>query len=170
MSIPSSPFNHGLLEPLDDEARIRVLTYIACLLGIDAQGVAGRAASAENDFDKKVEEDDADEVTKQASTFSDFAQLYAATHPKGNGEEVLVAGYWLQVCQEPETFTGAAAKKELTHLGHKVANITMAVDSMKKQKPMLILQVKKSGGSRQARKLYKVSHEGINRVVEMIGG
>ena len=35
---------------------------------------------------------------------------------------------------------------------------------------MLILQVKKSGSSKQARKTYRVSDEGIKRVKEMIGG
>ena len=49
-------------------------------------------------------------------------------------------------------------------------SITDAIDAMKNQKPMLILQLKKSGNSRQARKLYKVSYEGMKRVEGMIGG
>ena len=35
---------------------------------------------------------------------------------------------------------------------------------------MLMLQIKKSGNSRQARKMYKVSHEGVKRIEEMMDG
>ena len=108
-------------------------------------------------------------ATKQQPTFSTFAELYAAVNPKSNGERALVAGYWLQEYRGVESFASAAAQKELTHLGHKIANITDAMNSMKNRKPMLMLQVKKSGVSRQARKLYKVSHEGVKRIQEMVG-
>ncbi|WP_153134699.1 hypothetical protein [Paraburkholderia agricolaris] len=163
---------HDALEPLDEEARTRVLTYITSLLGIDAK-VTNRSSAALVDAepaDEAAAEKAADEAAKDAPTFSTFAELYAAAGPKNNGERALVVGYWLQVCQGAENFTAASANKELTHLGHKVANITDAIDSMKNQKPMLILQLKKSGNSRQARKLYKVSHEGVKRVEGMIGG
>lgn len=160
---------HDALEPLDDEARARVFTYIASLMGIDAK-VVGSVAAAVGGFDDETARASADEAAKTAPTYSGFAELYAATSPKSNGEKALVAGYWLQVCQGAESFTAASANKELTHLGHKIANITDAIDSMKNQKPMLILQLKKAGVSRQARKLYRVSHEGMKRVGEMIGG
>ena len=141
---------HGALEPLDDEARYRVLTYIASLLGIDAQIVGVRAASAEDKLDEEVEEEDADDATRDGLNFASFAELYAVANPKSGGEKALVAGYWLQECQQSESFTGAAAQKELTHLGYKLANITDAINQMKSRKPMLILQLKKSGSSKQA--------------------
>lgn len=164
---------HDALEPLEEEARARVLTYITSLLGIAVKVAGSRGAVGVGDdalADEEAEEAAADEATKGAPTFATFAELYAAASPKSNGEKALVVGYWLQVCQGAESFTAAAANKELTHLGHKVANITDAIDAMKNQKPMLILQLKKSGNSRQARKLYKVSHEGVKRVEGMIGG
>ena len=157
---------HEALAPLDDEARTRVLTYIASLLHIDGSAVGSQAASA---GEEEAHGEAADEATKQAPVYGSFAELYAAANPKSNGEKALVAGYWLEVSQGAENFAAAAAQKELTHLGHKIANITDAIDSMKSQKPMLMLQVKKSGSSRQARKLYKVSHEGRKRVEEMVG-
>ncbi|WP_322015518.1 hypothetical protein [Paraburkholderia sp. J12] len=163
---------HDALEPLDEEARTRVLAYITSLLGIDAKVTSkSNAAPADSEpGNEAAAEKAADEAAKDAPTFSTFAELYAAAGPKNNGERALVVGYWLQVCQGAENFTAASANKELTHLGHKVANITDAIDSMKNQKPMLILQLKKSGNSRQARKLYKVSHEGVKRVEVMISG
>lgn len=118
----------------------------------------------------EVYEDDLDDATEQARVFDTFAELYDAANPRTNGERALVAGYWLQVCQEADSFAAASAQKELNDLGHKIPNITSAIDSMKSQKPMLLLQLKKSGNSRQARKLYKVSHQGVTRVQEMVGG
>lgn len=163
---------HDALEPLEEEARARVLTYITSLLGIDTKVAGNRSATGatnDSDVDEVDEEATADGVATGVPTFSTFAELYAAASPKSNGEKALVVGYWFQVCQGAENFTAAAANKELTHLGHKVANITDAIDQMKSHKPMLILQLKKSGNSRQARKLYKVSHEGVKRVEGMIG-
>ena len=161
---------HGALQPLDDEAKTRVLTYIASLLGIDVPVIRSREASTESDDGGQVEGKDATESTSQVPNLPTFADLFSRASPKSNGEKALVAGYWLQECQGENSFTGASANKELNHLGHKLANITDAIDTMKSRKPMLVLQIKKSGSSRQARKLYKVSQEGVNRVVEMVGG
>jgi len=165
---------HDALEPLEEAARTRVLTYINSLLGIDVKVTGSHSGTARAAGDADVIEDPEEEaangVAKDAPTYSSFAELYAAANPKSNGEKALIAGYWLQVSQGAENFTSAAANKELNNLGHKVANITDAIDSVKDQKPMLILQLKKSGSSRQARKLYKVSHEGVKRVEVMIGG
>ena len=158
------------LMPLDNEARVRVVTYIVSLFGIDGQVTAAPPKSARADFDADSEEAETEEATTQVVTFPTFAELYAAANPGTNGEKALVAGFWLQECQQAENFTGAAANRELTELGHRVSNITHAINSMKSQNPMLILQLKKSGSSRQARKVYKVSHEGIRRIKEMIGG
>lgn len=167
---------HTALDPLEPEARTRVLAYIASLLGIDTKVAVGRTtanalgAAADGDGDADSVDDPAPPGTKGTPTYSSFAELYAAADPKTNAEKALVVGYWLQVCQSADSFTAALANKELTHLGHKLANITDAIDQMKSQKPMLMLQLKKSGSSQQARKLYKVSHEGVKRVEAMIRG
>ena len=161
---------HGALEHLDDEARARVLAYIASLLDIDSAVVGSREASARGDDGEEFLGRDATESVRQIPDFSAFAELFARSNPNSNGEKALVAGYWLQECKGADSFTGAEANKELNNLGHKVINITDAIEQMKSRKPMLILQLRKSGTSRQARKIYKVSQEGMNRVMEMIGG
>jgi hypothetical protein len=163
---------HGALEPLEPEARRRVLGYIASLLEIETTKAT---PSFKKGDEQPVEEEEeaapeAAKGAKGAKVYGSFAELYAAANPGSNGEKALVAGYWLQVCGGAENFTAAAAQKELTHLGHGVSNITDAIDSMKGQKPQLILQLKKSGTSKQARKLYKVSFEGVNRVRALISG
>lgn len=161
---------HTALEALDKEGRARVLGYIASLLDIEAK--VTKPGSKKNADDAASEEGEAaaDAAAKSAKNYSTFADLYSAAGPESNGEKALVAGYWLQVCQGAEGFASQAANKELTNLGHGVANITDAINSVKDLKPSLILQVKKSGTSKQARKLYKVSHEGLKRVEAMISG
>lgn len=161
---------HKALEPLNHEARNRILNYIISLLEIDAQviGRQGEAAQIENTANDTGSS--AENLEGLDTEITSFAELYAAASPGTNGERALVAGYWLQVCEGADGFTGGGANKELTNLGHKLPNVTDAINSMKNRKPMLILQVKKSGSSRQARKTYKVSEEGAKRVREMIDG
>lgn len=155
------------LEPLDATARNRVLTYVASRLSVDVHRTVNPAVDNSRE---RTEAPEAGETSGQPSAFSGFAELFEAADPQSNGEKALIAGYWLQVCQGGEGFTGASAQKELKNLGHQLANITRAIDVFKDRKPALILQVRKSGTAGQARKLYKVSHEGIKRVEEMLSG
>jgi DNA-binding PadR family transcriptional regulator len=57
---------------------------------------------------------------------------------------------------------------ELKQLGHGVSNITRAFDALKSQKPALIMQTRKEGTSKQARKKYKVTTEGKKAVERML--
>ena len=108
-------------------------------------------------------------VAEQAPDFSAFGELEAAASPATNAEKALVAAYWLQKCQGQDTFTSHAAQKVLDHVGGRIANITDAIDDLKDQKPQLVIQLRKSGRSRQARKTYRITAPGISRVREMIG-
>lgn len=155
------------LEPLDDETRSRVAKSVITLLAIDAHV---KSEIEEDEIADEAAEQAANEAAKGAQTFSTFADLYAAADPTTQSEGALVAGYWLQVCQGDENFVSQAVNKELTHLGHKVGNITAAINGLKEAKPQLMLQIKKGGSSKQARKIYKLSDAGIKRVQEMING
>jgi hypothetical protein len=157
---------YDALEPLDDEARGRIVKSIITLLSIDGMN---RAGNDDGDLDEPAEVA-VENAAENAPTYSTFAELYAAANPTTNSEKALVAGYWLQVCQSSDNFTGQSANKELTHLGHKIDNITAAIDNFRNVKPNLVLQLRKSGSSKQARKTYKVSDAGVKRVYEMIGG
>lgn len=161
---------HEALEPHDEQARRRILAYVGNLLGIDAQPAPHRVDRVDGDGEGQSEKEAGHASTESKQSFSSFADFFEATKPNTGGEKALVAGYWLQVHEGEEGFTAAAAHKELTHLGHKLTNITSSITGMKDRKPALILQVRKRGSSRQARKIYKVSAEGEKRVEEMIGG
>jgi hypothetical protein len=103
-------------------------------------------------------------------SYATLAELHDDAGPQTNAERALVAGYWLQVCGGADDFSGQAVNTLLKDLGHGVANITMAIDTLKESKPALALQTKKSGTTRQARKLYKLTAAGIREVERMIAG
>jgi DNA-binding PadR family transcriptional regulator len=51
-----------------------------------------------------------------------------------------------------------------------VSNITRARDGLKARQPQLVIQVQKSGKSKQARKRYKVTSAGKTEVRRMLSG
>jgi hypothetical protein len=156
---------HDALAPLRAEARRRVVRYITSLLEI-----YGGGAGASGDGPDEDELGAISSAALSVPNYGTFAGLYAAADPTTNADRALLAGYWLQVCQGGDTFTAHAAQKELTHLGRKLPNITNALTDLKEAKPQLVLQLRKSGKTQQARKTYKVSGAGVKRVEEMIGG
>ena len=107
---------------------------------------------------------------KAAPKYASFADLFSAAGPETNARKALVAGYWLQVCQNAENFDGFSANSELKQLGEGLVNITVAIDGLKNEKPALAMQTRKSGNSRQARKTYKLTVAGIKAVEDMIDG
>ena len=153
------------LEPLDEEAQHRVVTAVTTLLGVRLHGQTVRLdGDSETDGSAPSPTADVADAVVEPST---FAELYSAVQPKTNGEAALAAGYWVQVAQKAEQFSALDANRELTHLGHRISNITSALRNLIQEKPQLVLQVRKGGNSKQARKTYKLSAAGIRRVEEM---
>lgn len=152
---------HDELEPLEPDARKRVLDYLINLLDVN---VAGRHTTST----KSVH---SEETLAGAGVegFETFAELFDAADPKTNADKALVAGYWLQVHDGVEGLDAQSANKLLKNLGHGLSNVTVALTTLKEQKPALVLQLKKSGSSQQARKTYKVTMAGIKAVKGMTG-
>jgi hypothetical protein len=82
----------------------------------------------------------------------------------------LVVGYWFQVHQGMKDFDSQRVNAELKNMGHGVGNITEAFTRLIDRRPQFVIQTRKSGTARQARKLYRVTNEGIKRVQSMLGG
>lgn len=79
-----------------------------------------------------------------------------------------MAAYWVQAVQGHDKWQSTALTAELKNLGHAIPNITDALTSNIEKKPQRIIQLQKSGSSRQARKTYKVTHEGLIYVQGML--
>ncbi len=98
-----------------------------------------------------------------------LADLFDSAQAESGLDKVLVVAYWFQVSQRQDDWDSFAVNTELKHLGHPSTNITRDLDSLMKRSPRLVLQVRKDGTTRQARKRYKLTREGVRAVEKMLG-
>lgn len=101
--------------------------------------------------------------------YDDFAALFDAADPQTSIDKALVAAYWYQVVNGSDDIDSYSLNKELKHLGHPSTNITRDLEALINKKPRLMMQVRKSGNTKQARKRYKITVEGIRAVEKMLG-
>jgi hypothetical protein len=152
------------LAPLEPEVRQRVLRWAVDRFGValsKTKTAAGKAGDAD-------EEDEDNNDGSQQQEFADFASLYDTANPKTEPEKALVAGYWLQQANGGQDWDSQSANKDLKNLGHGVTNITVSLGALIERKPRLVMQTRKEGTSRQARKKYKLTTEGVRKVKQMI--
>lgn len=100
--------------------------------------------------------------------FDTLADVYSAADPQQDSDKALIVGYWVQVCEAAGDFDGFNVNKKLKDLGYGVSNITSAFNALINRRPQLVIQTKKSGTSKQARKLYRLTTEGQRTVERMI--
>jgi len=161
------------LADLDEDARGRVLRWAGERYGVNlktstggrhgagaADGAGGRAGTEVTD----------EEIAEEAPVYEHFADLFGRAQPNTDADKALVAAYWLQAIQGHNTWQSAALQKELKNLGHAIGNITDALSKNMEKKPQRIVQLLKSGSAKQARKTYKVTHEGLVYVQGMLRG
>jgi hypothetical protein len=146
------------LEPLDDAARARALQWAMSRF---------RNSKAIAVFEQPV---DASPSVAASTAYGAFAELFDAASPNTEKEKALVAAYWMQICESSPSFPAQSLNDLLKDLGHRIGNITEALTALKNERPALVLQLKKSGSSRQARKIYKLTQEGAKRVAAMTNG
>jgi|SRR6185437_5695658 len=145
-----------LMEKMGEGARERTLNWLLSKYGMKSGGPPRNVHKLQT------------EIVTTTNDYSSFAELFDVANPNGERERALVAAYWTQVCMGAESFPSQALNDQLKDLGHRVSNITDALTRLKSDKPALILQLKKSGTSKQARKTYKLTQEGIRKVDAMI--
>jgi hypothetical protein len=104
-----------------------------------------------------------------ASQFTDVGELFAAASPTTDADKALVVGYWFQYVEGQSDLNSQAINTALKHLGHSIGNITTAFDNLKARRPAPVIQLKKSGTSKQARKTYRLTSAGKTAVELMIG-
>lgn len=147
-----------VLEPLDPEAASRVLRWAADRYSVRLPQV---------DSEKRGSRINEDEPGQE---YAHVADLFEAADPQTAVLKALVVGYWFQKVQQKSDFTGHDVNKELTHLGHGSENITRDLSQLINRKPQLVIQTYKSGKSKQARKRYKLTKEGMRTVEDMLSG
>lgn len=155
----------GALAELEESAQVRVLRWAADRFGVKLDNRprsrdGGEALSADEVTDEETTADD--------PIFEHFADLFNACQPKTAEDKALVAAYWFQSIQGSPTWQSAQLQKELKHLGHAISNIADSLSQAIKRKPARVLQLSKTGSSKQARKTYKLTHEGLVYVQGML--
>lgn len=144
---------------LDDETRARVLQWAA-----KRHGIAVHSGSA-------VEAPGQSSTAPQTNrNFSDFPSLFDAARPRSGEDRALVAGYWFQIAQGQGDLDSQSLNTTLKNMGHGDSNITASLTRLQRRRPTLVLQVRKSGRSRQARKKYRLTDAGVRAVERMIRG
>ena len=155
-----------LFEKLSPEARERAYLYVGSVLGIATSNPpAAQSSSRESGGGRSVA---ASPAARSNIGYDSLAELYHAARPETGALKVLVGGYWLQVCNQQEEFSAQAVNDGLKETGARVANVTVAFNTLKSANPSLVLQVRKSGKSQQARKQYRLTVAGIRAVDDMI--
>lgn len=100
--------------------------------------------------------------------FEHFAELFAVAQPKTDPDRALVAAYWVQVHGGLGQWPSRLLNVELKNLGKTVPNVTDSLTKNMRKKPPRVIQLTKSGSSKQANKTYKVTNEGIVYVQGML--
>lgn len=150
------------LKPLDAETLKRVLDWanrrFRPPIGSTALGIADATSTGSIDS------------VQVSATFEDLPSLVDAANP-GNGlDRILVVAYWFQQILKRDDFDAFAINRELKHLGYPAGNITRDLESLISRTPRLVIQTRKLGSTKQARKQYKLTREGVRAVDEMLRG
>ena len=145
------------LQDLADDVRARVMQWASSRFRASAKPSGGSIAEAE-----------AQAGTTDLGEYRTLAEFYDAAAPSTDADRALVAAHWLQRQGEATDVEAQKVHSELKHLGHRVSNITQAFEALKSRKPALIMQVRKEGTTRQARKKYRITVEGKRAVERML--
>lgn len=151
---------HRVLSELDEAAQERVLRWASDRFGV-AQSPTTPKGGPPGAFGGGQDE---------GREFRDVGELVHAAQPGSGPDYALAVAYWFQEVQERDGWTGADVNNTLKNLGHGLANVTQTLNSLKARKPALVMQVAKSGRSRQARKTYKLTTAGVRTVRDMLAG
>lgn len=144
-----------LLSPLEPDARSRVMAWVCAKFGLERTML-----SSHNGQNAGTREVETPASPNDTSLLKDLATLLEAASPTSDKERLLVAAYWMQEIQK-EKVTAIPINKQLTQFGYPVSHISQAFDILITQKPALVLQTHKSGSTKQAKRTYKLTAQGI---------
>jgi len=147
----------GLFDELPPESVARILRWAGdkYKVKLDAGAPPPAAAQAES--------------LAPTPVAADLPEFFNSAQPSTSSEKALVAAAWFQAVQGMSDIDSASVNRELKNLGHQSSNITRDFDDLMSRRPKLVVQTRKSGSTKQARKLYRVTHEGLSEVARMRG-
>ena len=157
--------NNGILEVEGEESLVKEIyeDFKKQLSTLSVQTLATRT--------KKLDLQ-AEGTEESLTSFQTLGECFAAI-PISSLSEVqraLVAAGFLQVKGSLEKLSGQEINKELKQIGQAVGNITNAISGNISVKPQRMIQLRKSGRSKQAKKEYKVTLPGIKAIQKLFKG
>jgi hypothetical protein len=118
--------------------------------------------------EKAAREPSAEQPSSRPNPGTELGELFSSASPQTEADRALVVAYWMQEIRGDDDIDAQSVNKELKHLGEGVANITAAFTKLIEQKPQLVIQTRKEGNTRQARKKYKVTAAGKRAVQKLL--
>ena len=103
-----------------------------------------------------------------AKTFGDLPALFDAAKPTNGLERLLVAAYYYQIVRGEADFDSQSLNTQLKHLGYPSANVTRDMGSLVDRSPKYLIQIRKEGTTKQARKKFRLTAEGSKIVESML--
>src|SRR6266508_795043 len=101
-----------------------------------------------------------DDGAEQAGVWTDLdsiGRFFEAADPQTEQERALIVAYWHQVMRGCQGLDALQINGALKHLGCGAKNITRALQGLMLREPPLVVQTRKAGSTRQARKTYRLT-------------
>jgi hypothetical protein len=151
------------IEKLDDEAQLRVVNWLK------SRFPRNRQTNSLADVPQKIEDQPSGATNLDTlKSYGSLAELYHAADPKSEAEKGLVTGAWFQIVEGMDGLDSQTINSALKDLGYGVGNITRAFDVLISQRPALMIQLRKAGTTKQARKQFKVTDAGLKKILQML--
>lgn len=94
----------------------------------------------------------------------DLASLLTRWTPTTMSDKALLGAYYLSRVRGDDTVTSQAINSELKRNGLAISNITRAIEANMRPDRPLMVQEKKMGSTKQARKQYRITSAGVETV------
>ena len=106
------------------------------------------------------------------SQFEEISDMFGSISANVNteAEKALMVASYLQIKEGKKELISRDISTILTDMGHKVSNITSAINSLMQRRPQWMIQTKKEGNLKQSQKKYKVTQEGIKEAKRILSG
>jgi hypothetical protein len=155
-----------VIKDLPEDAKVRVVAWLINKYSIHSGQPVNTSTYTKSLAvgNSSYGEEDIDGINPTIASFGSAAELLAKCSPKTDNERVLIVAAYIQTKNPNEDLTGYKINHLLKNIGHEVSSINHRVDSLKAKKPQLMIQTKKSGNSKQGRKNYRVTDEGMKTV------
>jgi hypothetical protein len=100
----------------------------------------------------------------------DLASLLTRWSPTTMSDKALLGAYYLTRARGEDTVTSQAINSELKRNGLAISNITRAIEANMRPDRPLMVQEKKMGSTKQARKQYRITPAGVETVERKLQG